>query len=267
MCSTSGSHHYDYADLDITVVNAKSKRPSNRFQKKFATFQSILGDVNNNSGPATQENGFRSINWDVGAVPFDMPGDFFSTTADRGLTVSSKYNQFRVSNPTDGIDDYKFDSINPIASEEFSTFSPKRLFTPVRGDNEIEITFTVPGTDRPAAVNGFGAIFVDVDEKDTIKMSFYDAYGCELYHAYVDRKDEGLSLLGVAFGEGENVVAKVVITLGNAAIDLWAPCEQRRMSEEANVNLRGLKKKDRGCPFDIVVLDDFTYGEPVEISQ
>ena len=139
--------------------------------------------------------------------------------------------------------DRRFNSINRRASRNFVTFSPKRLFSPV-GDNVIDITFSVPGRNAPAAVDGFGAVFVDVDKARTTKLTAYNKDGCVIFEEFVKPSPGGLSFLGVSFGKGNDVIKKVVIELGDAFLN---------RSGSGN----GRRKRD-----DVVVLDDFAYGEP-----
>lgn len=63
--------------------------------------------------------------------------------------------EFRVSNPprSSGIRDNRFDSINRKAARDFITFSPKRLFTPLRR-NTVTVDFSIPGRRDDALVRG-----------------------------------------------------------------------------------------------------------------
>ena len=45
----------------------------------------------------------------------------------------------------------------------FKTFSAERLFSPI-GSAIVDLTFFVPGTNIPAVVKGFGAVYADADE-------------------------------------------------------------------------------------------------------
>ena len=256
------------SDADRTIVSAISATPEG-LKPAIDAFQTLLGDKNNLSllPDATDfsDTGFRSINWDAEPLPFDFPGNFFVQIVPRGLTVASEKDSFRVSNPgpedeTIAGDDNKFDSINPEASQEFITFTPPRLFT-VLSDTSFLITFSIPGDGfgegmpppNQASVNGFGAVFVDVDEEYTTQMTAFDPDGCQIFQEYVLPSDGGLSFLGVAFGEGNNRIKTVVVTLGNKAIDDMRGHKLRGSSESKGNN------HENG---DIVVMDDFFYGEP-----
>jgi hypothetical protein len=256
-------------DEDRTIVSAISATPDG-LKPAIDAFQTLLGDKNNLSllPDATDfsDTGFRSINWDAEPLPFEFPGNFFVQIVPRGLTVASEKDSFRVSNPgpedeTIAGDDNKFDSINPEASQEFITFTPPRLFT-VLSDTSFLITFSKPGDGfgegmpppNQASVNGFGAVFVDVDEEYTTQMTAFDPDGCQIFQEYVLPSDGGLSFLGVAFGEGNNHIKTVVITLGNKAIDDMRGHKLRGSSSSESI---GNNHKN-----DIVVMDDFFYGEP-----
>ena len=246
--ATAGRHRC-YREQDQRTVVSATAKDRDGLQHAFSAFQGLLGGKNNGNDKA-QHDGFRNINWDAAGVPFDMPGDFFAATVTRGLTVSSSKGEFRVSNPADGSDD-KFDSINHMASKDFVDFSPKRLFTPI-GTTKTVITFSPAGKKGRATVNGFGAVFVDVDKRHSTWMTAYDKNGCIVYRDFVEPKNKGLSFLGVTFGKdkGDSIIAMVVLETGNLAID------SRR-------KLRG----HEGRKDDIVVMDDFTYGEPQKIKH
>lgn len=207
-------------DEAITAIISVIGDDTASLTNAFEAFRTSLGEPNNVNNPGNTE-GHRQINWDGAGVPFEMPGNFFADTIDRGLTITSHSNHFRVSNPgneTDSDVDNRFDSINPLASQDFSTFSANRLFSPIK-DKKINITFTVPGAAHPtpATVTGFGAIFVDVDLFNTTKVTYLDQFDCEIYSAFVLPNDKGLSFLGVTFGEP--FIKTVIIELGNAKLD------------------------------------------------
>ena len=202
-------------------------------------FQTALGNPNNGNNPGPIADGRRQINWDAAIVPFNMPGNFFnSAPTTRGAEFSTFGKGFAVSNDSDGTNDNKFDSINPTYAHQFQTFSAPRLFTPV-GSNVLDVNFFVPATDTPALVNGFGAIFTDVDLHDSTKIEFYDFSNNLLLESFVEPDPQGLSFLGATFSTSN--LARVRITSGNTAL---------------GANDDPLNR------VDIVVIDDFLYGEP-----
>ena len=213
----------------------------------FADFQAALGEPLNGNDPGPIDDGRRQINWDGAAVPFEMPNDFFNNAPlTRGVVFESEAgSQFRVSNPNnepDSAEDNRFDSINPSYDEQFTTFSPNRLFTPI-DTNVFDINFFVPGTDTPATVSGYGAVFTDVDLAGETTIEYYDRKGNLLLAEDVDAQSEGLSFLGATF-EDENLF-RVRVTLGNTPL---GPDDNP---------LEGI---------DVVVMDDFLFGEPEAIE-
>lgn len=205
----------------------------------FNTFSRLLGEPDNASGPLAH-GGRRSINWDGAGVPFDMPGDFFNTAVPRGAVFHAAHGEFRVSNPPreQHIDDDRFSSLNPLLSKQLKTFSPHRLFTPLRG-NVVKVEFEVPGKrGHKATTNGFGAVLADVDFEHTTRLEYFDVHGRRLAKVFVPAKRGGLSFLGVVFNKP--VVAYVRMTLGN-----------RKVTDRDDKH------------GDVVVADDFVYGEPV----
>lgn len=216
-------------------------------------FQKLLGGENNVDALGPLKEGFRAINWDGAGVPFDMPFDFFNTDVPRGALFFAKGQKFAVSNPAKPPPkDDRFSSLNKAASRDFITFSPKRLFTPVK-DNKLVQKFVIPGDKKRASVSGYGAVFVDVDKKDTTFMKFTDKHGCPIATIYIPPKSKGLSFVGIKVfkkivrGRAFSVkapIAKVAFKLGNKAI----------------VKKYGYKYNKYAN--DVVVLDDLFYGEP-----
>jgi hypothetical protein len=142
---------------------------------------------------------------------------------------------------------------NPTYGTIFSTFSPLRLFTPV-GSNLTDALFFVPGSGGtiPATVRGFGAVFTDVDQPNgsgpgskhgnrgaSTLLQFFGADGKLLFSSFVPASpgDGSLSFFGIVFDEP--LIAGVRIMSGNVA-----------------------PGPDDDGQHDIVVMDDFIYGEP-----
>ncbi len=103
----------------------------------------------------------------------------------------------------------------------------------------MDVTFFVPGSSQPATVSGFGAVFADVDFANTTVLVFFDAAGNPLGTFSVPNLpgNETFSFLGVSFNAGERV-ARVRIICGNQILAAGNNAE------------------------DLVVMDDFIYGEP-----
>jgi hypothetical protein len=205
-----------------------------------SAFQAALGDPNNGNALGPLPSGRRQINWDAGIVPFNMPGDFFNNPPPtRGAEFTTPGSGFRVSN--DGFDN-EFDTFNPSYPDEFTTFSPPRLFTPFES-NIVDINFFVPGTSTPATVSGFGAIFADVDLAAVSMIEFFDMSDNLLVKGFAPQSPQGLSFLGATFSEMN--LFRVRITTGNTAIG---------------------PDDDPAGGVDVVVLDDFLYGEPQAVA-
>ncbi len=190
----------------------------------------------------------REINWDgvpdSASRPNLLPSDFFNLTSARGaIFFNSHDNLFAVSaktgNPT--ATPVRFADFDPAYEAKFATFSAQRLFVSI-WDPTYEVKFFVPGTNRPAVVSGFGAVFTDVDIAGRSAIEYFSVDGQSLGRFEVPAAggDQTLSFLGVSFA-GAPAVARVVVTSGDVAID------------------------GGGEPVghDAVAADDFLYGEPV----
>lgn len=222
-----------------TVFEASGASPSDILAEVTA-FRTFLGT--NNGVGGSFGTGRREINWDAVpdavADPNFLPPNFFNANSPRGVVFFTPGTGFKVSadleNPTNT--PVRFGSIHPIFPNLFTTFSPERLFSAI--DSELtEVLFFIPGSNQSATVNGFGAVFTDVNVNDSTKIEYFDITGKLLFSHDVlpGTKNRGsLSFLGVGFDTAS--VFFVRITSGN----------------------RILKSPNR----DVVVMDDFIYGEP-----
>jgi hypothetical protein len=211
-------------------------------------YRALLGP-DNGGAPGRNASGRREINWDAVpddlAAPNPLPGDFFNAAEDpraRGAVLETPGDHVAVSadegNP-DG-SPVRFGDVNASYVDTFRAFSEERLFSPI-GSNVVNLSFAVPGTDTPAAVRGFGAVYTDVDGTDTADFKFLDADGRSLGTFEVPVSENGLSFLGVAFDNP--VVARVQIVYGNTELG-----------------------PDDDEQYDVAVMDDFIYGEPQPIE-
>jgi len=215
-------------------------------QAAVDAFRIDLGNLNPNVA-GSFANGRREINWDGVpdgfAAPNNLPANFFNSNSPRGVVFFTPGSGFQVSadsdNPTNT--PIEFENLRPGASKKFRTFSPQRLFTAV-DSTTMEILFFVPGSHIPATTRGFGAVFTDVDRDDSTKIEYLDVNGALLASEFVQRAhgNETLSFLGVSFNNPD--IFLVRITSGGV-----------RLGE----------KKHGGK--DLVVMDDFIYGEPVSL--
>lgn len=190
----------------------------------------------------------REINWDgvpaAYAAPNSFPANFFNANSPRGLVLATPGTGFQVSGAVGDAGAgqpaaVNFGNLN--AGYTFQTFSAQRLFTPL-GSPVFDVYFYVPGTQIPAVVSGFGAVFTDVDQSGTTSAQFFDYAGTSLGVYFAPPLAGGLSFLGAFTTNGNPAIARVRITEGNAAMG-------------AN---------DNGTGSDVVVSDDFIYGEPMD---
>ena len=200
-----------------------------------------LGGGNNLIAAGPIPNGRREINWDAvpdaASAPNLFPANFFFNT--RGALFFTPGTGFQVSadssNPTNT--PVRFGNIHPVYPALFSTFSPQRLFTAL-DSNITETLFFIPNdTTQSATVKGFGAVFTDVNTDHSTKIEYFDVNGNLLFSQNVlpgPTNRGSLSFLGVGF-ETDSVFL-VRITSGD----------------------RILRTPNR----DVVVMDDFIYGEP-----
>jgi hypothetical protein len=157
----------------------------------------------------------------------------------------SENNKFQVSadadNPTNtGV---RFSNINRQYDDLFATFSPEKLFTPIR-TNVLGIRFFVPGTNTAATVRGFGAVFTDVDRSDTTKLEFLDRDGKVIFVTFAPRGTQASRSLSFGGVTTNADIWEVRITAGNAPLS------------SENVD---------GREYDLVVMDDFLYAGPTAI--
>jgi hypothetical protein len=220
-------------------------------------FRAALGEPNNANNPGPLASGRREINWDGGGAndmttapvtPFNV---FLNTRGGQFTTPGSGLSQAPPSSGPQGGLAVLFN--NPTYGTIFSAFSPLRLFTPV-GSNITEALFFLPGSNGnvPATVSGFGAVFTDVDQPDgsgpgqkngnrgsSTLVEYFGADGELLFSSFVPASpgDGSLSFFGIVFDEAR--IARVRITSGDVA-----------------------PGPDDDEKHDVVVMDDFIYGEP-----
>jgi hypothetical protein len=201
-------------------------------------FRNVLGS-NNGNALGEQPNGRREINWDGGgdaanATTFPTPMITFNTAPTTRGVVFTSNTSFEIS----GQPMPKFGDINITYPGIFTTFSAPRLFTPL-GSTITDVQFYIPGTNTPAAVNAFGAVFTDVDLPQSTSIEYFNVAGHSLGRVFVPPASNGLSFVGLIFQDKR--VGRVRITSGNTPLD---------------------PTTTDGGGVDVVVMDDFIYGEP-----
>ena len=208
-------------------------------------YRALLGDPSNGGTAGEQPAGRREISWDgAGANPFnnrnDFPAAFFNTNVKSGAVFTTPGTGFRN-------DSLRFSEVNATYAAEFSEFSPTKIFSPI-GSNVMDVDFQIAGQPTPAQVTGFGAVFSDVDVAAATMIELFDVNGKRLgvISAPVRSDAAGLSFVGAKFAEA--IVARVRITLGTGVL--------------------GAATNDisAGGPVDLVVADNFIYGEPQHIQ-
>jgi hypothetical protein len=229
------------------VFSAAGGNPA-AIQATVDGFRAQFGTLNPNV-PGSFGSGRREINWDGVpdgfAAPGVLPGNFFNVNSPRGAVLSTPGTGFAVSaNAGSGVA-VEFGNINPSYGALFAPFSSQRLFTAL-GSNITGVDFFVPGSGADAATRGFGAVFTDVDVLGSTSISFFGINGEALGNFVVPATNGNgsLSFLGVFFTEAQPVVGSVRITSGTGA----------------------LGPNDVGRGVDLVVMDDFIYGEPVGVA-
>jgi hypothetical protein len=237
----------------LPIVFQAAGPTSDSIQSTVDAFRSALGDPNNSNNPGPLADGRREINWDGGGgvdattppvTPFNA---FLNTRGAQFTTPGTGLSQAPpsvVGQPGGGLVDL-FENTNYGAI--FSTFSPLRLFTPV-GSNITKGSFFVPGTNGgvAATVTGFGAVFTDVDRPDgqnhrnpSTSIEYFGVDGELLFRGSVPASpgDGSQSFLGIMFNDP--LIARVRIKSGNVA-----------------------PGPDDDGKHDVVMMDDFIYGEP-----
>ena len=235
------------------VVRTVAGADTAAIQATVDAFRADLGGANNGVGNSFP-TGRREINWDGVpdnfAAPNDLQADFFNKNSPRGAVFATPSRRVQVSadadNPTRT--PVRFANLTAATADRFTTFSPERLFTAV-GSNRLDVTFFVPGTETPATVRGFGAVFTDVDRAGHTTIEYFTAQGQSLgKHAVPVSPDGGLAFLGVTFPgtADQDQVARVRLTSGTVPLLPSVP------------ELGGI---------DLVAMDDFIYGEPQPLAQ
>lgn len=247
------------ANNDVTVQAIVTERPATSvfqaagpnaasIQSTVDAFRAALGGANNGNAPGPLAGGRREINWDGGGstatavAPSTFDG-FLNGRGGRFITPGTGF----VQAPTSGLADV---FANPTYANIFSFFSPTRLFSPI-GSNVTEAVFFVPGGQGiPATTRGFGLVFSDVDFPDgdphgrnknirpSTFVEFFDAEGHVVFRGFAPSSpgNGGLSFFGVVLETAR--IAKVRITAG------------------------AVPGRDDNGKHDIVMMDDFLYGEP-----
>ena len=231
------------------VVRSAAGANAAAIQSAVDAFRADLGTLNPANG-TTPGTGRREINWDgvpdIFASPSALPANFFNVNSPRGVVFSTPGTGFLVSRTTTQ-GNPEFADVEPAYSSTFGVFSPQRLFTPSGGTvTDVNFFVPTPSSTTAAVTKGFGAVFTDVDTTGAALLQFFDKGGTVIWSGEppLSAGSEGLSFLGAYLPDGPGI-ARVRITSGKAALAAGV------LDGGAN---------------DLVVLDDFIYGEPTEPS-
>jgi len=230
-------------------------------QGTITDFRAALGSQVNGNALAELDSGHREINWDGNPLtdattpPVNPFNTFLNTRGAQFTTPGIGLSQAPPSGGAQGGLVSLFG--NTTYATSFRPFSNARLFTPV-GSNVTDTFFFVAGSNGAtrAAVTGFGAVFTDVDQPDgsgpgtkhgnrgaSTLLQFFGADGRLLFSSFVPAApgDGGFSFFGIKFNDPR--IASVRITAGNVA--------PGPNDDKAN---------------DVVMMDDFIYGEPHHLT-
>lgn len=222
------------------VFSATGSAPAS-IQGTVDAFRASLGTLNANVA-GSFGSGRREINWDgvpdAFSAPNNLPANFFNSISPRGVEFTTPGVGFQVSANAGSVAPVEFGNIDPSYPGIFATFSAQRLFSAL-GSNVVDVRFFIPGSTTQALTNGFGIVFTDVDLANTTGIEFFDALGLSLGSFFAPNLagQETLSFLGVQFTEG-HVISRARVISGNSI-------------------LAGAETSS-----DLVVMDDFIYGEP-----
>ena len=224
-------------------------------QSSVDQFRAVLGGTNNGNATGPLATGRREINWDGGGSTNTSPGPtpFTVFLNSRGSVMETPGSGF-VQAPASGLADI---FSNPSLATTFTAFSPVRLFAPL-GSTVTDVTFFVPGGGNIAATTtGFGVVFADVDSPDgggrgarqskrsaSSQIGYYDARGNLLYKSAIPSSPgtATLSFFGIVFPEPRIAIVRIITGREDPS--------------------KGLDSK-----VDLVVMDDFIYGEPQMIPN
>ena len=230
-------------DLDPVVFQAAGPSAAS-IQSMVDAFRAAIGGANNGNIAGPIADGRREINWDGGGSTATsiVPTPFDGFLVTRGSRFTTRGDGF-IQAPVEGL---AASFNNPSDATEFKAFSAVRLFSPLDSNLTTARFFVPGGGEVPAMTKAFGVVFSDVDQQTgkwghgaTTEVLFYGLYGNLLYRAEVPASEgeASFSFVGVLFDEAR--VASVRIRTGNA---LPGADENRRL--------------------DVVMMDDFIYGEP-----
>jgi hypothetical protein len=205
-------------------------------------FRQSLGPLNTEPGATS---GRREITWEVvpdSLLDKKLPAQFFNqvgpeakASLQRGI-IYEPLADFRASRTS-------FAAIDPAAATNFAAFSGTTTFANV-SSNEWPVSFQRAGTTEAAAVTGFGLVVSDVDVAGGVQLEFFN--GTERIGVVaVPAHDNTSSFSFVGLKFSTPVITSVKLT-------------------HQGILVSGEKDISQGGANDLVVMDDFIYGEPIK---
>lgn len=205
-------------------------------------FRAALGPLNTTTGATA---GRREITWEIvpdSLLDKKLPAQFFNqtgaeanTSLQRGLAYAPE-TDFRVSKT-------QFAGIDPEAASEFKAFSGTATFANV-SVAEWPVFFQRAGITEAAAVRGFGLVVSDVDQPNTVTVEFFNGQqSLGIVNVPPHDASSNFSFAGMLFNEAKITSVKV---------------------KHQGILASGKKDISQGGETDLVVMDDFIYGEPVK---
>jgi hypothetical protein len=139
------------------------------------------------------------------------------------------------------------------------------------GSDITEALFFVPGTNgaAPATVRGFGAVFTDVDQPDGRGHGKKRGNGEERGNRE-DREDREASTLIEYFGTDNKVLFSsfVPASPGDASLSFFGIVFDKPLIARVRITTGNTAPgPDDNEKHDIVMMDDFIYGEPVSATM
>ena len=250
------------AESDPVAVFQAAGPNTTSIQSSVDQYRAAVGAPNNGNGPSALA-GRREINWDGGSTINEATAiagnPFAGFLITRGALFTTPDGTGFVQAPA-GTDVAPGGLAglfgNPTYKTSFRAFSASRLFSAI-GGKITDVTFSVPGGGNvPASVNGFAAVFTDVDQPNgsgpahkrgnrhaSTLIEYYGINGDLLFSSFVPASpgDGGFSFYGIVFPDAR--IGRVRITSGDVA-----------------------PGPDDSVKQDVVMMDDFIYGEPRPVN-
>jgi len=240
----------------LVIVLVSCKKEDNKIQPMVFSATGYINDVINDFGNRLGNlnttpgatSGHRVIDWE--GVPDSLvgralPSNFFNPTEpnalvarQRGLVYAPNVGEFQISNTN-------FANIDPASVGEFAAFSGTKTFANVT-TNAWPVNFQVAGQTTAAYTKGFGAVFSDVDLPNSTSLEFFDGdKSLGKFFVAPHAVSSSLSFLGVYF-PGNERITKVIVKHDGILSD-------------------GQRDISSGGQHDLVIFDDFIYGEPQKL--